>query len=186
MGILSFIATLFWGILAGIIVVVLVMYLINELMGTPKWLTGLLGIFLFFFLSFQFTAIIGAAKVKGAMADITVLSNTVSGKADWSAIETNYPVLKPYLDKVGTKLGEVTDKKTSALSLVNEIINGFMWRRAAWALGGVVVCLLVAALPGITGNGRSRQQLGRSGASVRYRTSAPANRSHRPRRRQRE
>lgn len=183
MGILSFIATLFWGILAGVIIAVLVMYLINELMGTPKWLTGLLGIFLFFFLSFQFTAIIGAAKVKVAMADITMLSNTVSGKADWSAIETNYPVLKPYLDKVGTNLDKVTDKKTPVLSLVNKIINGFMWRRVAWALGGVVVCLVVAALPGMTGNGRSRQQSGRSSASVRNRTSAPAGRLHRPRKR---
>ena len=183
MGILSFIATLFWGILAGMAVAVLVMYLINGLMGTPKWLTGIIGIFLFFFLSFQFTAIIGAAKVKGVMADITVLSNTVSGKADWSAIETNYPVLKPYLDKVGTKLDEVTDKKTPALSLVNKIITGFMWRRAAWALGGVVVCFIVAAVPGMTGNGRSRQQQGRRGASVRNRVSAPAGRPHRPRRR---
>lgn len=183
MGMLGFIATLFWGILAGIIVAILVMYLINGLMGTPKWLTGIIGAFLLFFLSFQFTAIIGAAKVKGVMADITVLSNTVSGKADWSAIETNYPVLKPYLDKVGTKMDEVTDKKTSALSLVNKIINEFMWRRAAWALGGVVVCLVVAALPGMTGNGRSRQQQGRSRTSVRNRTSAPAGRSHRPRRR---
>ena len=116
------------------------------------------------------------------MADITVLGNTVSEKTDWSAIETNYPVLKPYLDKVGMKLGEVTDKKTSALSLVNKIINGFMWRRAAWAVGGVVVCFVLAAVPVMTGNGRGRQQ-GRRGASARYRASAPVNRSHRPRRR---
>lgn len=182
MGILSFIATLFWGILAGVIVAILVVYLINGLMGTPKWLVGLIGIFLLFFLSFQFTAIIGAAKVKGVMADITVLGNTVGGKADWSAIETSYPILKPYLDEVGTKLNEVTDKKTSVLSLVNKIINGFMWRRAAWVLGGLVVCLVVAAVPGMTGNGRSRQQ-GRRGTPARNRTSAPASRSHRPRRR---
>ena len=159
------------------------MFLIYGLIGTPKWLTGIIGIFLFFFLSFQFTAIIGAAKVKGVMADITVLSNTVSGRADWSAIESSYPVLKPYLNKVGTKLDEVTDKKTPALSLINKIINGFMWRRAIWALGGVAVCLVVAAVLGMTGNGRSRQQQGRSGVSTRYRTSAPACRSHRPRRR---
>ena len=50
MGILGFIATLFWGILAGIIVAILVMYLINGLMGTPKWLTGIIGAFLLFFL----------------------------------------------------------------------------------------------------------------------------------------
>lgn len=152
MGILSFIVTLFWGILAGIVVTILVVYLINELMDTPKWLVGLIGLFLLFFLSFQFTAIIGAGKVKGVVEDITGLSNTVSGKVDWNNIETTYPVLKPYLDKVGTKVDEVSDQKTSALSLINSIINGFMWRRAAWALGGVMICFVVAALPALTGN----------------------------------
>ena len=157
MGILSFIVTLFGGILAGIVVTILVVYLINELMDTPKWLIGLMGLFLLFFLSFQFTAIIGAGKVKGVVEDITGLSNTVSGKVDWNNIETTYPVLKPYLDKVGTKVDEVSDQKTSALSLINSIINGFMWRRAAWALGGVMICFVVAALPALTGNGRNRQ-----------------------------
>ena len=80
MGILSFIVTLFGGILAGIVLTILVVYLINELMDTPKWLIGLMGLFLLFFLSFQFTAIIGAGKVKGVVEDITGLSNTVSGK----------------------------------------------------------------------------------------------------------
>lgn len=181
MGLLSFIATLFWGILAGIIVTILVMYLINELMGTPKWFVGLVGIFLFFFLSFQFTAIIGALKVKGVMADVTVLNNTVSDKVDWSHIETSYPVLKPYLDKVRTKQGEVTDTNISVLSLVNKIINGFMWRRAAWALGGVIICFVAAAVSGLTGSRRGQQR--RRGASARYRTSTPASRSHRPGRR---
>ena len=50
MGILSFIVTLFGGILAGIVVTILVVYLINELMDTPKWLIGLMGLFLLFFL----------------------------------------------------------------------------------------------------------------------------------------
>ena len=88
MGILGFIVTLFWGILAGIAVTILIVYLINELMDTPKWLVGLIGLFLLFFLSFQFTAIIGAGKVKGVVEDITGLSNTVSGKVDWNNIET--------------------------------------------------------------------------------------------------
>lgn len=181
MGILSFIATLFWGILAGIIVAILAVYLISELMGTPKWLIGLIGIFLFLFLSFQFTAIIGAGKVKGVVADIAVLGNTVSGKADWSNIETTYPVLIPYLDKAGAKVGEVSDQKTSVLSVINSVINGFMWQRAAWALGGVIVCIVVAAVPGLTGSGRSRQE--RRVASARYRTTQHTSRSHRPRHR---
>ena len=81
MGILGFIVTLFWGILAGIAVTILIVYLINELMDTPKWLVGLIGLFLLFFLSFQFTAIIGAGKVKGVVEDITGLSNTVSERS---------------------------------------------------------------------------------------------------------
>lgn len=183
MGILGFIVTLFWGILAGIAVTILIVYLINELMDTPKWLVGLIGLFLLFFLSFQFTAIIGAGKVKGVVEDITGLSNTVSGKVDWNNIETTYPVLKPYLDKVGTKVDEVSDKKTSALSLINSIINGFMWRRAAWALGGVMICFVVAALPALTGNGRNRQGRRGASASTRHRTTQHTSRSHRPRRR---
>jgi len=181
MGIFSFIATLFWGILAGIVVTILVVYLIGELMGTPKWLIGLIGTFLIFFLSFQFTAIIGAGKVKGVMADVAALSNTVSGQVDWNNIETTYPVLKPYLDKVGTKTSEVTDKKISVLSVINNVINGFMWRRAAWALGGVIVCVVVAALPELTGNGRNRQE--RRGSSARYQTTQRTSRSHRLQRR---
>lgn len=177
MGILSFIATLFWGILAGIVVAILVVYLIGGLMGTPKWLIGLIGVFLFFFLSFQFTAIIGAGKVKGVVADIAVLDNTVSGKADWSNIETTYPVLKPYVDKVGAKVDEVSDQKTSVLSVINRVINGFMWRRAAWALGGVIVCFGVAAVLGLIGSGRSRQE--RRGTSARYRTMQHTSHSHR-------
>lgn len=172
-----------WGILAGIVVTILVVYLINELMDTPKWLIGLMGLFLLFFLSFQFTAIIGAGKVKGVVEDITGLSNTVSGKVDWNNIETTYPVLKPYLDKVGTKVDEVSDQKTSALSLINSIINGFMWRRAAWALGGVMICFVVAALPALTGNGRNRQGQRGASASTRHRTTQHTSRSHRPRRR---
>lgn len=93
MGILSFIVTLFWGILAGIVVTILVVYLIRT-NGHPKVVVGLIGLFLLFFLSFQFTAIIGAGKVKGVVEDITGLSNTVSGKVDWNNIETTYPVLK--------------------------------------------------------------------------------------------
>ncbi|RGE75253.1 hypothetical protein DWV30_23405 [Bacteroides ovatus] len=178
-----FIVTLFGGILAGIVVTILVVYLINELMDTPKWLIGLMGLFLLFFLSFQFTAIIGAGKVKGVVEDITGLSNTVSGKVDWNNIETTYPVLKPYLDKVGTKVDEVSDQKTSALSLINSIINGFMWRRAAWALGGVMICFVVAALPALTGNGRNRQGQRGASASTRHRTTQHTSRSHRPRRR---
>lgn len=181
MGILSFIATLFWGILAGMIVAILVIYLIGGLMGTPKWLIGLIGAFLLIFLSFQFTALIGAGKVKGIIADITVLNNTVSGKADWNNIETTYPVIKPYLDKVGMKVGEVADKKTSALSVINSVLNGFMWRRVAWALGGVMICFVVAALPELTGNTCSRQE--RCGGTTRYRITQRASRSHRPRRR---
>ena len=138
---------------------------------------------LLFFLSFQFTAIIGAGKVKGVVEDITGLSNTVSGKVDWNNIETTYPVLKPYLDKVGTKVDEVSDQKTSALSLINSIINGFMWRRAAWALGGVMICFVVAALPALTGNGRNRQGQRGASASTRHRTTQHTSRSHRPRRR---
>ena len=104
-------------------------------------------------------------------------------KVDWNNIETTYPVLKPYLDKVGTKVDEVSDQKTSALSLINSIINGFMWRRAAWALGGVMICFVVAALPALTGNGRNRQGQRGASASTRHRTTQHTSRSHRPRRR---
>ena len=178
MGILGFIVTLFWGILAGIVVTILIVYLINKLMDTPKWLVGLIGLFLLFFLSFQFTAIIGAGKVKGVVEDITGLSNTVSGQVDWNNIETTYPVLKPYLDKVGTKADEMIDKKTSALSLINSVINGFMWRRTAWALGGIMICFVVAALPALTGNGRNRQGRRGASASTRHRTTQHTSRSH--------
>ena len=82
MGILGFIVTLFWGILAGIAVTILIVYLINELMDTPKWLVGLIGLFLLFFLSFQFTAIIGAGKVKGVVEDITCLLYTSDAADD--------------------------------------------------------------------------------------------------------
>lgn len=132
MGILSFIVTLFGGILAGIVVTILVVYLINELMDTPKWLIGLMGLFLLFFLSFQFTAIIGAGKVKGVVEDITGLSNTVSGKVDWNNIETTYPVLNLILIKSERKWTKYQIRKprrfllliASSMALCGDVRHG--------------------------------------------------------------
>ena len=181
MEIFSFIVTLFWGILAGVITAVLVMYLINNLMNTPKWLIGAVGTFLFFFLSFQFTAMIGAGKVKDLVADVAMLSNTVSGKADWNVIIDEYPILKPYLNQVDTTLAETGAKKASVLSYINSTINGYMWRRAAWALGGLVVCFVIALVSDSVGGARGKE-IRRVSPSTLRTTARPRPRPHSHRR----
>lgn len=181
MEIFSFIVTLFGGILAGVITAVLVMYLINNLMNTPKWLIGVVGTFLFFFLSFQFTAMIGAGKVKGLVADVAMLSNTVSGKADWNVIIDEYPILKPYLNQVDTTLAETGVKKASVLSYINSTINGYMWRRAAWALGGLVVCFVIALVSDSVGGARGKE-IRRVSPSTLRTTARPRPRPHSHRR----
>ena len=152
----SFIVTFFGGILAGVIIAVLVMYLISSLMHTPKWLTGVVGTFLFIFLSFQFTAIIGAGKVKGFVADIAIQNNTISEKTDWNAFVDEYPILKPYLNQIDTTPEEPSIQKTSILSYIDSAINGYMWRRVAWALGGLIVCLGIGLAGGFRGTKKQR------------------------------
>lgn len=156
MEIFSFIVTFLWGILAGVIIAVLVMYLISSLMNTPKWLTGVVGTFLFIFLSFQFTAMIGAGKVKGFVADIAIQNNTVCEMVDWNALIDEYPILKPYLNQIDTTSAEPGIQKTSILSYIDSAINGYMWRRVAWASGGLIVCFVIAWAGGVRGKKKRR------------------------------
>lgn len=156
MEIFSFIVTFLWGILAGVIIAVLVMYLISSLMNTPKWLTGMVGAFLFIFLSFQFTAMFGAGKVKGLVADIATSTNTIGEKTDWNALIDEYPLLKPYFNQIDATSAEPSIQKTSILSYIDSAINGYMWRRVAWASGGLIVCFVIAWAGGVRGKKKRR------------------------------
>lgn len=175
MEIFSFIVTFLWGILAGVIIAVLVMYLISSLMNTPKWLTGIVGTFLFIFLSFQFTAMIGAGKVKGLVADIAILNNAVGEKTDWNALVDEYPILKPYLNRIDTTPAEPGIQKTSILSSIDSIISGYMWRRVAWASGGLIACFVIGRLAGGV-RGKKKRRMPPSPHRVAGR---PPSRSHR-------
>lgn len=182
MGMFSFFVILFGGILAGIAVAGLIVYLINGLLNIPLWLKGAIGFFLFFFLSFQFVAIGGAMKVKEAMENMIALNATAGDIIDWNAIKDEYPVLRPYLDNVGMELGETCNKQKSIFSFVNKVINEFMWRRGAWVLGGAVACFVIAVVSDMLGSGRMRQSR-QHGTFVCGRSSAPVRRSCRARRR---
>ncbi len=156
MEIFSFIVTLFGGILAGVIIAVLAMYLISNLMNTPKWLTGMVGAFLFIFLSFQITAMLGAGKVKGFVADIATSTNAIGEKTDWNALIDEYPLLRPYLNQIDTTSAEPETSKASILFYIDSAINGYMWRRVAWASGGLIVCFVMAWAGGVRGKKKRR------------------------------
>ncbi|MDR2969811.1 MAG: hypothetical protein LBV32_09460 [Tannerellaceae bacterium] len=165
----GFAAALFWGILAGILVAGLAAFLINALTKMPVWQTGLAGIFLFIFLSFHFAAIIGGARAKSMLTDMEVLSATVGRATDWSDLVDEYTFLKPYLKEIAATAADEfitaqmqgTDMKTFLLTCISSAINRFMWRHAAWALGGIIVCFAgVVALDAAAngGGGRNRGQ----------------------------
>lgn len=153
--ILSFISALLWGALAGLLTTCFFMYIIHGIMNFPKLFTAIWGVVMFFFLSFQYTAWIGASKVKGYIEDFVITTDkmdlllTEEGAEttlNCEAITQEYPVLKPFLEGVKVDYDEVSDKTANLKDIfiltTNRIINEYMWHRFWWILLGSIVAIV--------------------------------------------
>ncbi len=161
----EFISALFWGILSGLLVAIVVAYIMKEVFSVSRLYIAIAGLFLCFFLSFQFTTLIAAAKTKAYIKNVDVLVKTIDEGVNWREIETTYPILKPYLGKVTEQLETVTGSSLSIASYTIGVINGYMWRRVAWILGVLILTFVTAGILGTTqkpapraGNARSRDR----------------------------
>lgn len=150
--ILSFVSALFWGGLAGILTTAVLMYLIHGLMNVSKILVLIGGFFMFLFLSFQYTAWIGAGKAKAFIEDAamavdcmqsTPSENHQSITSNWSVVTNEYPMLKPFLRESQVDFEGVYNEGVNAkkifVKVANGIINAYMWRRFFWIIAGSVV-----------------------------------------------
>lgn len=153
---LTFMSALFWGVLVGLLTTGILMWLIHEFMNVPKVLIAIWGFFMLLFLSFQYTAWIGAGKAKNyinnaAMAVDSMKSYLITDQSDttfdWEAVTDEYPMLKPFLEKAQIDVSAVSDQSLNAKDtfvwVANGLINAYMWRRFFWILGGSVVAMIV-------------------------------------------
>lgn len=153
--ILTFISALFWGVLAGLLTTGILIWLIHSLMNVPKIFLAIWGFLVLLFLSFQYTAWIGASKVKTYMEDVVLTvdvmqSFSITNKSDttyhWENITEEYPMLKPFLQ--GTQIdyqrgeGALLSAQDLFTWIVNGVINAYMWRRFFWILGGIAVAVI--------------------------------------------
>ena len=120
----NYISALLWGILIGLILSGFVMYIAHKICGISYLISGLIGAFLLFFMTFQFTALIGANKTKKYVENVVTSAQAVGENIDWTIVQDKYSLLKPYL-------GEV--------EMSSESIDRYIWRRFGWIVGGILV-----------------------------------------------
>lgn len=152
---LTFMSALFWGVLAGLLTTGILMWLIHEFMKVPKMLIAIWGFFMLLFLSFQYTAWIGAGKAKTyietAAATVDSMNSFLKtdqsdATCDWEVVTDEYPMLKPFLGKDQIDVSTISNQSLSAKEMfvwvANGLINAYMWRRFFWILGGSVVAMI--------------------------------------------
>ena len=152
---LSFISALLWGALAGLLTTGIFMYLIHGVMSVPKIFTAIWGVVMFFFLSFQYTAWIGASKAKAYIEEFVIVTdqmkflptnNEAETTFNLEAIAQEYPVLKPFFKDVKVDYNSISNKAGDVRNVFvlvsNKIINDYMWRRFWWVLLGSVVAVV--------------------------------------------
>ena len=96
----NYISALLWGILIGLILSGFVMYIAHKICGISYLISGLIGAFLLFFMTFQFTALIGANKTKKYVENVVTSAQAVGENIDWTIVKDKYSLLKPYLGDV--------------------------------------------------------------------------------------
>lgn len=168
----NYISALFWGILIGLIFSGFMMYLTHKICGISYLIAGLIGTFLFFFVTFQFTALIGANKAKNYIDDLVVSTQATGENLDWVTVKDKYPSLEPYL-------GETERSSESALDVATMITNSidrYIWRRVGWIAGGIIVAFGVAIVGGVMEANRTSNHRRRTSGARRN------NRVHRGRR----
>lgn len=168
----NYISALLWGILTGLIFSGFVMYIAHKICGISYLISGLIGGFLLFFMTFQFTALIGANKTKKYVENVVTSAQAVGENIDWTIAKDKYSLLKPYLDEVEMSSENIMNIKT----MITNSIDRYIWRRFGWIAGGILVAFGV-----MIGGGAMEAN---RGSNHRRRTSGTHrnNRGHRTRR----
>lgn len=131
----NYISALLWGILIGLILSGFVMYIAHKICGISYLISGLIGVFLLFFMTFQFTALIGANKTKKYVENVVTSAQTVGENIDWTIVKDKYSLLKSYLGEVEMSSENVMNIKT----MITDSIDRYIWRRFGWIVGGILV-----------------------------------------------
>ena len=169
-------SSIWYGILAAVIVVVGIFFIIAAIQGGNKRfspLTYVLGAALAAFLSFQFTFLIGAIMFKSDCSDISSIINDFipnselmnsAGeiRSDLRQLAKEEPFIKNFIDvdAIDENLpdGAIGD---AILSKVHTYLNWYIIRRLLWSLlaCGVVVYLMLYTMERIP-QGRTRRTPG--------------------------
>ena len=131
----NYISALLWGILIGLILSGFVMYIAHKICGISYLISGLIGAFLLFFMTFQFTALIGANKTKKYVENVVTSAQAVGENIDWTNVKDKYSLLKSYLGEVEMSSENVMNIKT----MITDSIDRYIWRRFGWIVGGILV-----------------------------------------------
>lgn len=131
----NYISALLWGLLIGLILSGFVMYLAHKICGISYLISGLIGVFWLFFMTFQFTALIGANKTKKYVENVVASAQAVGENIDWTIVKDKYSLLESYLGKAEITPANVMDIKT----MVIDSLNRYIWRRFGWIVGGIVL-----------------------------------------------
>ena len=131
----NYISALLWGILIGLILSGFVMYIAHKICGISYLISGLIGAFLLFFMTFQFTALIGANKTKKYVENVVTSAQAVGENIDWTIVKDKYSLLKSYLGEVEMSSENVMNIKT----MITDSIDRYIWRRVGWIVGGILV-----------------------------------------------
>jgi hypothetical protein len=131
----NYISALLWGILIGLILSGFVMYIAHKICGISYLISGLIGAFLLFFMTFQFTALIGANKTKKYVENVVTSAQAVGENIDWTIVKDKYSLLKSYLGEVEMSSENVMNIKT----MITDSIDRYIWRRFGWIVGGILV-----------------------------------------------
>ena len=121
----NYISALLWGLLIGLILSGFVMYLAHKICGISYLISGLIGVFWLFFMTFQFTALIGANKTKKYVENVVASAQAVGENIDWTIVKDKYSLLESYLGKAEITPANVMDIKT----MVIDSLNRYIWRR---------------------------------------------------------
>lgn len=131
----NYISALLWGILIGLILSGFVMYIAHKICGISYLISGLIGAFLLFFMTFQFTALIGANKTKKYVENVVTSAQAVGENIDWTIVKDKYSLLKSYLGEVEMSSENVMNIKT----MITDSVDRYIWRRFGWIVGGILV-----------------------------------------------
>lgn len=153
----SSITAILWGLLLAIIVTVAVFFLVRAWYSTSRRfsvISYLVGLILFIFLTFQFTGLVCAVKLKGVLSEISATINTninnIDSTTNISREDINNILVKtirsiPLASSIvspedvrscnSKNLGEAVTNK------INTDCNWFIVRRIVWTLLFVILAL---------------------------------------------